>query len=182
MPQNPLWPESNLNNFVLPTFSPSSKLWWAYSHDQMRPLHQVVHQGELICMTKSWQSHFCWFLGFTKVTLATSPKWDQTWWNTLFLLSILKFEQLYIAKHVQMFSSLVNMLKWLNNSSRPNGTSWRKCYIDQSAPKPSLSRTKFEQLYIGNFLLLISTFVDMFRTSNDDTTLSAASRRIDLRD
>ena len=36
---------------------------------------------------------------------------------------------------------------------------WRECYLDQSAPKPSLSRTKFEQLYIGNFLLLISTFV-----------------------
>ena len=92
-------------------------------------------------------------------------------------LSILKFEQLYIAKHVQMFSNLVNMLKWSNHSYRPNGTSWRKCYIDQSAPKPFLSRTKFGQLYIGNFLLLISTFVDMFRTSNDDTTPSGASRR-----
>ena len=95
-------------------------------------------------------------------------------------LSILKFEQLYIAKHVQMFSNLVNMLKWSDNSYIPNSTSCRKRYIDQSAPKPSLSKTKFEQLYIGNFLLLISNFVDMFRTSNDDTTPSGASRRIVL--
>ena len=97
-------------------------------------------------------------------------------------LSILKFEQLYIAKHVQMFSNLVNMLKWSNYLSRPNGTSWRECYLAQSAPKPFLSRTKFEQLYIGKFLLLISTFVDMFISSNDDTTPSGASRRTDLHD
>ena len=94
----------------------------------------------------------------------------------------MKFEQLYIAKHVHMFSNLVHMLKWCNNASRPNGTSWRECYLDQSAPKPSLSRTKFGQVYIGNFLILISTFVDMFKSSNDDTTPSGASRRIDLHD
>ena len=47
---------------------------------------------------------------------------------------------------------------------------------------PSYPEPKFEQLYIGNFLLLISTFVDMFITSNDDTTLSGASRRIDMHD
>ena len=98
------------------------------------------------------------------------------------LLSLFKFEQLCTVKHVQMLSNLVHMLKWCNNASRPNGTSWRKCYIDQSAPKPFLSRIKFEQLYIGNFLLLISTFVDIFRTSNDDTTTSGASRRIDFHD
>ena len=98
------------------------------------------------------------------------------------LLSFFKFEQLCTGKHVQMLSNLVHMLKWCNNASRQNVTSLRECYLDQSAPKPSLSRTKFEQLYIGNFLLLISTFVDMFRTSNDDATLSGASRRIDLHD
>ena len=98
------------------------------------------------------------------------------------VLSRTKFEQPYIAKHVQMLSNLVHILKWCNNASRPNGTSWRECYLAQSAPKPFLFRTKFEQLYIGNFLLLISTFVDMFRTSNDDTTLSGASRRIYLHD
>ena len=81
-----------------------------------------------------------------------------------------------------MLSNLVHILKWCNNEYIPNGTSWRECYLDQSAPKPSLSRTKFEQLYIGNFLLLISTFVDMFRASNDNTTPSGASRRIDLHD
>ena len=62
-------------------------------------------------------------------------------------LSILKFEQLYIAKHVQMFSNLVNMLKCSNYSSRPSGTSWRTSYLDQSARKPFLSRTKFERAF-----------------------------------
>ena len=79
-----------------------------------------------------------------------------------------------------MFSNLVNMLKWSNYSSRPNGIGWRECYLAQSVPKPFLFKTKFEQLYIGNFLLLIPTFVDMFRTSNYDTTPSGASRRIDM--
>ena len=65
VPQNPLWPESNLNNCVLPTFFPWPQLLWACSHDQMRPLHQVVHQGEVIFSTRSTQVHFCWFLGFT---------------------------------------------------------------------------------------------------------------------
>ena len=97
-------------------------------------------------------------------------------------LSILKFEQLYIAKHVQMFSNLVHMLKWSNYSSRPNGTSCRECYLDQSAPKPFLSRTKFEQLYIAKCLLLIPIFVDMFKSSNYGTTTSGASRRKDLHD
>ena len=81
-----------------------------------------------------------------------------------------------------MISNLVHMLKWCNNASRPKGTSWRERYLDQSAPKPFLSRTKFEQLYIVNFIPLISTFVDMFTSSNDDTTPSGASRRIDLHD
>ena len=54
----------------------------------MMTLHQVVHQGEQICMTKSWKVHFCWFLGFTKVALATFPKWTQSWWNLLFYHTI----------------------------------------------------------------------------------------------
>ena len=87
-PQNPLWPESNLNNFVLPTFSPWPQLFGSCSYDQMRPLHQVVHQGEKICMTKSWKVHFYWFLGFTKVTLATLPKWAQNWWKALIICDI----------------------------------------------------------------------------------------------
>ena len=32
----------------------------------------------------------------------------------------LKFEQLYIAKLVQMLSNLVQMLEWPNKASRPN--------------------------------------------------------------
>ena len=34
----------------------------------------------------------------------------------------LKFEQLYIAKLVQMLSNLVHMLEMPNKASRPNGT------------------------------------------------------------
>ena len=74
VPQNLLWPELNLNYFVLPTFSPWSQLWWAWSHDQIRPPHQVVHQGEVIYSTGSTQVHSCQFLGFTKVALETLPK------------------------------------------------------------------------------------------------------------
>ena len=33
--------------------------------------------------------------------------------------------------------------------------------VHQNAPKPSLTRIKFEQLYITNFLSLIPTFVRM---------------------
>ena len=54
VPQNPLWPESNLNNSTLETFSFWSQLLWTCSEPQMMTLHQVVHQGELICMIKSW--------------------------------------------------------------------------------------------------------------------------------
>ena len=35
------------------------QLLWACSHDQMRPLHQVVHQGEVIFSTRSTQVQFC---------------------------------------------------------------------------------------------------------------------------
>ena len=70
-------------------------------------------------------------------------------------LSFSKFEQLCTAKHVQMLSNLVHMLKWCNNASRPNGTCWREGYHDQSVLKPFLSRTKFEQLYIAKCVLLI---------------------------
>ena len=60
-----------------------------------------------------------------------------------------------IIKHVQMLSDLVHMLKWSNYSSIPSGTSWRECYLAQSAPNPFLFRTKFEQLYIAKCVLLI---------------------------
>ena len=84
-PQNPSCPEPNLNNSTLPCVSFRSEFLWTCSNPQMMTLHQVVHQGEWICMTRSWKTHFCWFLGFTKVTLATFPKWAQIWWHTLFL-------------------------------------------------------------------------------------------------
>ena len=54
--------------------------------------------------------------------------------------------------------------------------------VDKSARKPFLSRSKFEQLYIANFLHLIPNFVDMLKYPNDDTTPSGASRRIVLDD
>ena len=46
VPQNPLCPESNLNNFTLSTFLFCSQPLWACSKPQMMTLHQVVHQGE----------------------------------------------------------------------------------------------------------------------------------------
>ena len=86
--QNHLCPNSNSNNFVLPTFSPWPQLLWACSHDQMRPLHQVVNQREMIFSTRSTQVHFCWFLGFTKVALSTLPKWARNWWKALIICAI----------------------------------------------------------------------------------------------
>ena len=74
-PQNPSCRELNLNNSTLATFSFSSQLLWTCSEPQMMTLHQVMHQGELFCMTRSWKTHFCWILGFTKVALSTLPKW-----------------------------------------------------------------------------------------------------------
>ena len=59
VPQNSFCPEPYLNNFALPTFSPWPQLLWACSRDQMRHVNQVVHQGEVICSTRSTQVHFC---------------------------------------------------------------------------------------------------------------------------
>ena len=84
VPQNPSCSEPNLSNSTLPSVSFWSEFLWTCSNPQMMTLHQVVHQGEQICMAKSWKVPFCWFLGFTKVALATLPKWTQSWWNLLF--------------------------------------------------------------------------------------------------
>ena len=91
-------------------------------------------------------------------------------------LSILKFEQLYIAKLVQMLSNLVHMLEWPNKASRPNGTRFGIEQLDQITPKPFPFKCKFEQLYITNFLSGASNFVGMINTPNDDATPSGASR------
>ena len=88
VPQNHSCPEPNLDNSTLETFSFWSQLLWAWSHDQMRPPHQVVHQGEVIWSTRSTQVHFCQFLGFTKVALATLPKWAQNGWTALIICAI----------------------------------------------------------------------------------------------
>jgi len=88
VPQNPPYPDSSLNNFTLPTFSNWPQTLWSCSQPQMMTLHQAVHQGEWFCLTRSWKTHFCWFLGFTKVALTTLPKWSQIWWNTPFLYAI----------------------------------------------------------------------------------------------
>ena len=52
--------------------------------------------------------------------------------------------------------------------------------VHQNNPKPFLSRAKFEQLYIANFVQLIPNFVDRFKSLNNATTPSGALRRIDL--
>ena len=88
----------------------------------------------------------------------------------------LKFEQLYIAKLVQMLSNLVHMLECPNKASRPNGTRFGIEQLDQITPKPLLFKFKFEQLYITNFLPAASNFVSMIITPNDDTTPSGALR------
>ena len=88
----------------------------------------------------------------------------------------MKFEQLYIAKLVQMLSNLVHMLEWPNKASRPNGTRFGVGQLDQNTPKPFLFKFKFEQLYITNFLAGASNFVGMIITPNDETTPSGASR------
>ena len=92
------------------------------------------------------------------------------------LCPYLKFEQLYIAKLVQMLSNLVHMLEWPNKASRPNGTRFGVEQLDQNTPKPFLFKCKFEQLYITNFLSGASNFVGTINTPNDDATPSGASR------
>src|SRR6187399_284696 len=84
----------------------------------------------------------------------------------------LKFEQLYIAKLVQMLSNLVHMLERPNKASRPNGTRIGVEQLDQNTPKPFLFKCKFEQLYITNFLPRASNFAGMINTPNDETTPS----------
>ena len=88
----------------------------------------------------------------------------------------MKFEQLYIAKLVQMLSNLVHMLEMPNKASRPNGTRFGIDQLDQITPKPFMFKCKFEQLYITNFLPGASNFVGMINTPNDETTPSGASR------
>ena len=85
VPQNPFWPDPNLNNSTLPTFYLWPQILWTWSQRQMMTLHQVVNQGGMICMTKSWKSQFCWILGFAKVTLETFFKWAQNWYTTSIL-------------------------------------------------------------------------------------------------
>src|SRR6187399_1116497 len=88
----------------------------------------------------------------------------------------LKFEQLYIAKLVQMLSNLVHMLEWPNKAPRPNGTRSGIEQLDQITSKPFLFKCKLEQLYITNFLSRASNFVGMINTPNDDAKTSGASR------
>ena len=52
--------------------------------------------------------------------------------------------------------------------------------VHQNAPKPSLTRIKFEQVCTTNFLSLTPTFVSMFTWPNEATTPSGASRGSDL--
>ena len=52
--------------------------------------------------------------------------------------------------------------------------------VHQNAPKPSLTRIKFEQLCTTNFLSLTPTLVSMITWPNEATTPSGTSRRSDL--
>ena len=52
--------------------------------------------------------------------------------------------------------------------------------VHQNAPKPSLTRIKFEQVCTTNFLSLTPTFVSKFTWPNEATAPSGASRRSDL--
>ena len=52
--------------------------------------------------------------------------------------------------------------------------------VHQSAPKPTVTRIKFEQLCTTNFVSLTPTFVSMFTWPNEATTPSGASRGSDL--
>ena len=83
--QNPLCPDSNLNNFTLWSFFPWPQTLWACSKPKIVILHQVVDLGEVKCMPRSTEIWFCWFLGFYQVTLWTFFKCAQTWWSTLIL-------------------------------------------------------------------------------------------------
>ena len=51
--------------------------------------------------------------------------------------------------------------------------------VHQKAPKPSMTRIKFEQVCTTNFLSLTPTFVSMSTWPNEATTPSGASRRSD---
>ena len=152
--KNPFWIFQAFEIFTKEIFSKNSRKIPSCHIWHIRWCCQVSYLGEQYNIIKSPQNHFCPFWSLSNFILPNMSKCSPILWTSS--------------------NGLI--------TSRPNGTSWRECYLAQSAPKPFLSRTKFEQLYIGNFLLLISTFVDMFRTSNDDTTPSGASRRIDLHD
>ena len=52
--------------------------------------------------------------------------------------------------------------------------------LHQNIPKPFLSRTKFEQLYIVKFLPLTPDFVGMLQPPNNETTPSGGFGRIGL--
>ena len=79
----------------------------------------------------------------------------------------LKFEQLYIAKLIQMLSNLEHMLEWRNKASRPNGTRFGIEQLDQITLKPFLFKCKFEQLYITKLVQMLSNLVHMLEWSNN---------------
>ena len=136
VPQNPSCPEPNLNNSTLVTFSFWSQLLWTCSYPQMMSLHQVVHQGEQICMTKSWKVHFCWFLGFTKVALATLPKWTQSWWNHLFSHAIWPCQALWQEEFISLPKSSIN--NFCHFSKNTNLTTSTNLHELNFLPQPHL--------------------------------------------
>ena len=88
VPQNHPCRDQSLSKSTLPTVSFWSQILWTCSNPKLMTLKQVVHQGEWVCIARSRKTHFCWFLGFTKVALATFPKWAQNWWKALIICVI----------------------------------------------------------------------------------------------
>ena len=86
-------PKSSLSRYTfeqlyIVNFLFFSQTLWAHSNTQIMTLDQVVHQGEEISLARSKQIHFCWFLGFTKVALATFSIWPKSLWALLILMPL----------------------------------------------------------------------------------------------
>ena len=151
--KNPFWIFQAFEIFTKEIFSKNSKTILACHIWHITWSCQVSCLGEQYNIMKSPQNHFCPFWSLSNFTLPNISKCSQTLWTCSNVLII------HLGQVAQV-GEQVNLIK--------------------VPPKPSLSRIKFEQLYIVNFLILLSTFVSMFTWPNEATTPSGASRRIVL--
>ena len=86
------------------------------------------------------------------------------------------FYRKYFHKNPRIIQQVTNA--YCDHLAKPH--SIKVSLVHQNAPKPSLTRIKFEQLCSTNFLSLIPTFVSMITWPNEATTPTGASRRSDL--